>query len=75
MKISLIIPTLHRSIDLTTTLDTLLVSSIVPYDIIIVDQSDDDKTNKLVNNLLGQLPIRYFHFSIKSLAEALERVL
>ena len=64
---SIIIPTLNRPKDLTYLFDNLLTLSTIPSEILVVDQSDDNKTHDLcVKSKYDSLSIRYFHTTIKS---------
>lgn len=66
MKISVVIATLHREEDLRVLLDSLLIQTKFPHEIIIIDQSDTDETKKLCASYSVKLPLKYFHSSIKS---------
>ena len=48
MKISVIIPTMNRSSDLRLALDTLLGQTYKPFEVLVIDQSLDDKTRVLI---------------------------
>ena len=50
MHLSVIIPTCNRAEDLSKTIDSLLNQTILPKEIIIVDNSDSDETLLLVQN-------------------------
>lgn len=66
-KISFIVPTLNRIHDLTNFFDNLLKLSSFPFEILIIDQSDDGSTKYLCESSLYQkLNIRYYHHTIKS---------
>ena len=66
MNISVIIPTLHRENDIKVLLDSITVQTKKPYEVILIDQSDDDKTEKLTKTFQEQLPVRYLHSARKS---------
>lgn len=66
MKISIIIATLHRDEDLKVLFESLLVQTKAPLEIIIVDQSDDDKTKDLCLSYNDKLPLSYIHSPQKS---------
>lgn len=67
MNISVIFPTYQRSNDLKVALDSLLDQTLLPYETIIVDQSDDDKTKLLCNNgEYARLKIKYIRSDCKS---------
>lgn len=66
MKISIVIATLHRDEDLMVLFESLLVQTKTVFEIIVVDQSDDDKTKDLCLSYRSKLPLRYLHSSLKS---------
>lgn len=67
MKISVIIPTLNRPEILNETLDSILKQSILPSEVVIIDQSDDELTERVCR----RYPIvRYLHTSEKSSTHA-----
>ena len=68
-KLSVIIPTYNRSDDLKTTLNfmTALLKEI--KEILIIDQSKDDKTKKLVTSLKNS-KIKYYYSKIPSITIA-----
>ena len=66
MKISIVIATLHRDEDLKVLFESFLVQTKAPFEIIIVDQSDDEKTKDLCLLYQNKLPIHYLHSSHKS---------
>jgi len=49
-SVSVIIPTKDRPIDLGLTVESILRQSVVPNQVIIVDQSEDDESHKRVEN-------------------------
>ena len=66
--VSVIIPTYNRADDLRETLDSF--KEIIPKigEVIVVDQSTEDKTKKLVQNLKNA-KIRYIYSSYPPLLE------
>ena len=54
MSLSVIIPTLNRAADLSRTLPTLLTQTVVPDEVIIVDQTEDDSSKKVVDEFLAE---------------------
>jgi len=66
MTISVIIATLHRDNDLEVLFKSFLTQSLMPSEIIVVDQSDDERTKNLCQNYKKNLPLKYFHCSVKS---------
>jgi len=70
-KISIIVPTLNREKDFELFLDMLIEKNQIPYELIIVDQSDSDKTKHLCQSKkYKELSIKYFYISVKSSALA-----
>jgi len=49
MKVSVIIPTYERPISLKSTIDSVLSNTYPDFDLVIVDQSENDETKNLVN--------------------------
>lgn len=71
MKFSLIIGTLHRPKELAICLNSLMVQSYQNFEILIIDQSDDNKTQQLIQEKkYALLDIKYFHKTFKSLSKA-----
>lgn len=69
LRISVIIPTLNRKDDLGKTLISISKCDKLPFEVIIIDQSDNDETKEFCNNFKW-LNIKYLHFDIKSLTLA-----
>ncbi len=71
LKFSFIVPTLNRSKDLARFLDMLLKLNNKPYEVIVVDQSDDTITQQLcAAQSYTKLGLRYYHLDVKSSAFA-----
>jgi len=70
MKISVIIPTLHREQDLKRLLSSFLIQSASPCEIIVIDQSDNYNTGKICLSYKEKLPLKYYHSSRKSLTHS-----
>lgn len=67
MKISIIFPTYQRSKDLEIALDSLLIQTLLPYETIVVDQSDDQLTKQLCNKeIYKKIGIKYIYSDCKS---------
>lgn len=64
--ICIIIPTYNRSDDVNRTLKTLFESKNSPGKIIVVDQSKDDKTKKVVKKFASKFNIEYVFSKIPS---------
>jgi glycosyltransferase involved in cell wall biosynthesis len=69
LQVSVIIPTLNRISDLEKTLISISKCDELPFEIIIIDQSDNGETKEFCNNL-KKINIRYFYTDIKSSALA-----
>lgn len=61
MKISVIICTRNRFEDLKETLPSLITQTRLPDELIIVDSSDNQQTEKHIMSIKSTFPIRYFH--------------
>lgn len=55
LNYSIIVPTCNRQTDLARLIDSILRQSILPAEVIIVDQSDDDETKKYMESCRNQL--------------------
>ena len=69
LKISIIIPTLNRKNDLEKTLISISKCDNLPFEVIIIDQSDNEETKDFCDSF-EKLNIRYFYTDIKSSALA-----
>jgi len=52
MQISVVIPTYNRIKDLSECLDSIIQQTLLPKDVIIIDNSNNDNIKKLVDNLI-----------------------
>lgn len=66
MKLSIIIPTLNRDKDLCILLRSIVIQTVKPFEIFVIDQSDDNLTKCLCAAYSDFLPIIYIYSSIKS---------
>lgn len=67
MKISVIFPTYQRPKDLETALDSLLIQTLLPFETIVVDQSDDNLTKDLCHKeIYKKIGIKYIYSDCKS---------
>ncbi|QII12886.1 hypothetical protein KsCSTR_35070 [Candidatus Kuenenia stuttgartiensis] len=55
MNYSIIVPTCNRKKDLDTLINSILKQTLLPAEIIIIDQSDNDDTKKYIENCKNQL--------------------
>ena len=69
LQVSVIIPTLNRKSDLEKTLISISRCDKLPFEVIIVDQSENNDTKEFCQNF-KELNIRYFYTDIKSSALA-----
>ena len=58
-SVDVIIPTINRHEDIHECLDSIVVQTIKPGSIILVDGSDHEKLRDLLENKYQQLPIQY----------------
>ncbi len=56
MRVSVIIPTKNRSADLDRTIDTLLIQTVMPFELVLVDQSANPSFTRDI-----PIPLRYMH--------------
>jgi len=68
LTVSVIIPTKNRPGDLDLTVQTLLQQSVLPEELLIVDQSTDDESSQRVHRLMdryapGSMQLKYVHDS------------
>lgn len=62
LTVSAVIATSNRIAALSKTLDSLLLQSVLPSEIILIDASDDDQTQRLTNSLAQQYPQVSFEY-------------
>jgi glycosyltransferase involved in cell wall biosynthesis len=74
MNCSIIIPTCNRKNELIIAIKSILVQTWTPYEIIIIDQSDDEEVNKLIDEAISnsgkQIKFIYIRQSYKNSAHA-----
>lgn len=68
MKFSLILSTLNRSEEVDVFLNSLITQTYKDFEVIIVDQNDDEKVYKVFNMLKEKLDIKYIHSKEKGLS-------
>ena len=54
MNYSIIVPTCNRQTDLARLIDSILKQTLLPAEVVIIDQSDSDDTKKYVDSLANQ---------------------
>lgn len=64
--VCLVIPTYNRSEDVDRTLSVIIKNKNIPGKIIIIDQSKDDKTKKVVLKHKKNIPVEYVYSSVPS---------
>jgi GT2 family glycosyltransferase len=72
MKLSVIVPTMNRSEDIVTFVDSLARQTCLPNELLIVDQSDNDATLDTLDTYKSHLPfeLKYIRTREKSLTRA-----
>jgi glycosyltransferase involved in cell wall biosynthesis len=65
---SLIMATLGRSDEIIILLESLLLQSYKNFELIIIDQNDDDRVEKIYNQYNGKLDLRYYRCAKKGLS-------
>lgn len=55
MNYSIIVPTCNRQKDLASLIDSILKQTVLPAEVIIIDQSNNDDTKKYIDNLRNRL--------------------
>lgn len=77
MNCSIIIPTCNRQKDLAQTIDSVLRQSVLPLEIIVIDQSDGEDTKKYITNIKNAFKVKvnivYFYQREKSSVKARNR--
>lgn len=66
--ITVVVPTRNRSSQIVRTLETILANDYPGFDILVIDQSDNDLTRKALEPYLGIPRFRYFHSSKRGIA-------
>lgn len=75
IKLLVGIPTLNRAEQLSKTLGSISSNTIVPDKVLIVDQSDNDETWKVVKEFMDKLNIEYLKADYKGLTKARNEIL
>lgn len=75
IKLLVGIPTLNRADQLKNTLHSILRNTVLPQKIIIVDQSENEKTKHIVNYFREKLNIEYLNVNYKGLTKARNEIL
>lgn len=68
MLVSLIMPTLNRFDDIYIFMDSLLEQTYKDFELIIVDQNDNDKVKEIVDKYVDRLEIKYIKSDKKGLS-------
>ena len=72
-RISIIISTYNRYNDLKKTLDSIYLQSLKPYELIIVDESTDNKIKDLMTSIKVSFKIHYIRPKLKTTSSAISR--
>ena len=70
LKFSLIMATLGRSDEIIAMLDSLLLQNYTNFELIIVDQNEDDRVKVIYDEYRSKLDLRYFYCREKGLSKA-----
>jgi glycosyltransferase involved in cell wall biosynthesis len=68
MKVSLIMATYGRSTEIEYFLDILLKQSYKDFELLIIDQNEDDRVVKIYEEYKGKIDFKYFHNQVKGLS-------
>lgn len=68
MLVSLIMPTLNRFDDIYIFMDSLLEQTYKNFELIVVDQNDNDKVKEIVDKYVDRLDIKYIKSNKKGLS-------
>ena len=68
MLVSLIMPTLNRFDDIYRFMDSLLEQTYKNFELIVVDQNDNDKVKEIVDKYVDCLDIKYIKSNKKGLS-------
>ena len=68
MLVSLIMPTLNRFDDIYIFMESLLEQTYKNFELIIVDQNDNDKVKEIADKYVDRLDIKYIKSSKKGLS-------
>jgi len=68
MKFSLIMATYGRSREVVFFLDTLIKQSYQNFELIIIDQNDDDRVAAIYEEYKNKIELKYFHNQVKGLS-------
>jgi GT2 family glycosyltransferase len=61
MKVSLVLCTFNRVLEVETFFNSLLAQTYTSFDVIIVDQNQDDRLKAMVEHYQGHFPIQHVH--------------
>lgn len=70
LKFSLIVPTLNRVQELERFFQSLSIQDYTKFEVIVVDQNDDDRLDNLIQNYQQEFPILHLRESIRGLSRA-----
>ena len=68
MKFSLVMTTLGRDKDIINFIESLLRQSYTNYELIIVDQNDDDRVIKIFDQYKEKINLYYYHCAIRGIS-------
>lgn len=70
MKVSLIVGTVGREIELERLLDSLAVQSLLPHEVFVVDQNEDDRLVGVIRRFQAKLPLIWLRTASRGLSQA-----
>ena len=70
MTISLIMATLHRTAELRVFFESLNAQSYRRFEVIVVDQNDDDRLEPLLAEFRGEFPLIHIRSNVRNLSHA-----
>ena len=78
MKVSVIIPTLNRPHDLKAAMESIARQTVLPYEVLVIDQSDGENTHQIAEEFskrpeMRQVRVRYVRLLERSLVKARNR--
>lgn len=73
LSISAIVPTRNRSVPLARTLHSLSQQSAQPFEAIVIDGSDDDRTQNLCQSEIAELQTQIKYYRAKEIGAATQR--
>lgn len=70
MKVSLVVGTVGRVIELERLLDSLAVQSLLPHEVFVVDQNEDERLAAVIGRFQSRLPLIWLRTASRGLSRA-----